>query len=192
MFVEQRYVLARAKLHFTPVVLTPQAHLQRVEGSKTLSPIAPLGRESNSLAESGVLLEFHPDKQRPDVSEEEAEQHLQRFIDIDQAWKILSNEESRNEYNLQLRACELKQSWPVDAHITLDDMNWDYETECYSYTCRCGGEFILEKDETQEVETVVCCDSCSLSIEVKKVGLEDSFCDSCPIKSHKEVPIGSW
>nr|XP_021326139.1 dnaJ homolog subfamily C member 24 isoform X1 [Danio rerio] len=168
MFVEQRYVLARAKLHFTPVVLTPQAHLQRVEGSKTLSPIAPLGRESNSLAESGVLLEFHPDKQRPDVSEEEAEQHLQRFIDIDQAWKILSNEESRNEYNLQLRACELKQSWPVDAHITLDDMNWDYETECYSYTCRCGGEFILEKDETQEVETVVCCDSCSLSIEVKK------------------------
>ncbi|XP_073797966.1 dnaJ homolog subfamily C member 24 isoform X3 [Danio rerio] len=133
-----------------------------------------------------LVLMFHPDKQRPDVSEEEAEQHLQRFIDIDQAWKILSNEESRNEYNLQLRACELKQSWPVDAHITLDDMNWDYETECYSYTCRCGGEFILEKDETQEVETVVCCDSCSLSIEVKKVGLEDSFCDSCPIKSHKE------
>ncbi|XP_073797979.1 dnaJ homolog subfamily C member 24 isoform X8 [Danio rerio] len=116
-----------------------------------------------------LVLMFHPDKQRPDVSEEEAEQHLQRFIDIDQAWKILSNEESRNEYNLQLRACELKQSWPVDAHITLDDMNWDYETECYSYTCRCGGEFILEKDETQEVETVVCCDSCSLSIEVKKV-----------------------
>lgn len=57
MFVEQQYVLARAKLHFTPVVLTPRAHLQRVEGSKTLSPIPPLGRESNSLAESGVLLE---------------------------------------------------------------------------------------------------------------------------------------
>lgn len=55
--MEQRYVFARAKLHFTPVVLTPQAHLQRVEGSKTLSPIPPLGRESNSLAESGVLLE---------------------------------------------------------------------------------------------------------------------------------------
>lgn len=49
-------MLARAKLHFTPVVLTPQAHLQRV-GKKTLSPIPPLGRESNSLAESGILLE---------------------------------------------------------------------------------------------------------------------------------------
>ncbi|XDV53087.1 hypothetical protein PO909_021676 [Leuciscus waleckii] len=212
MFVEQRYVLARAKLHFTPVVLTPRAHLQRVEGSKTLSPILPLGRESNSLAESGVLLEwanevphgsadpqpplidshsprsvdcsrrmtlyfitlhfdwqFHPDKQRLDVSEGEAEQHLQRFIDVDQAWKILSNEESRKEYNLQLRAHELKQSWPMDAHITLDDMNWDCDTECYTYGCRCGGEFILEKEDTQEMEMVVCCNSCSLSIEVKKV-----------------------
>lgn len=47
--------------------------------------------------------QFHPDKQRLDVSEGEAEQHLQRFIDVDQAWKILSNEESRKEYNLQLR-----------------------------------------------------------------------------------------
>ncbi|KAK9952215.1 hypothetical protein ABG768_018068 [Culter alburnus] len=116
-----------------------------------------------------LILMFHPDKQRPDISEGEAEQHLQRFIDIDQAWKILSNEESRKEYNLQLRAHELKQSWPVDAHITLDDMNWDCDTECYTYGCRCGGEFILEKDDAQEMETVVCCSSCSLSIEVKKV-----------------------
>uniref|UniRef100_A0A672QKU9 DnaJ (Hsp40) homolog, subfamily C, member 24 n=1 Tax=Sinocyclocheilus grahami TaxID=75366 RepID=A0A672QKU9_SINGR len=37
-----------------------------------------------------LILMFHPDKQRPDVSEGEA-------------WKILSNEESRKEYNLQLR-----------------------------------------------------------------------------------------
>uniref|UniRef100_A0A672PNM9 J domain-containing protein n=1 Tax=Sinocyclocheilus grahami TaxID=75366 RepID=A0A672PNM9_SINGR len=116
-----------------------------------------------------LILMFHPDKQRPDVSEGEAEQHLQRFIDVDQAWKILSNEESRKEYNLQLRANELKQSWPVDAHITLDDMNWDCDTECYTYSCRCGGEFILEKDDLKEMEMVVCCDSCSLSIEVKKV-----------------------
>ncbi|KAG1938161.1 Chaperone DnaJ-domain superfamily protein [Pimephales promelas] len=119
-----------------------------------------------------LILKFHPDKQRLDVSEGEAEQHLQRFIDVDQAWKILSNEESRKEYNLQLRAHELKQSWPVDAHITLDDMNWDCDTECYTYGCRCGGEFILEKDDTLEMETVVCCNSCSLSIEVKKKQLD--------------------
>uniref|UniRef100_A0A8C1XZU0 DnaJ (Hsp40) homolog, subfamily C, member 24 n=1 Tax=Cyprinus carpio TaxID=7962 RepID=A0A8C1XZU0_CYPCA len=184
MFVEQRYVFARAKLHFTPVVLTPQAHLQRVEGSKTLSPIPPLGRESNSLAESGVLLEFHPDKQRLDISEGEAEQHIQRFIDVDQAWKILSNEESRKEYDLQLRALELKQSWPVDTRITLNEMNWDCDTKCYTYSCRCGGEFILEKDDLQEMETIVCCDSCSLSIEIwpleRNYQAMQSQCDEKP------------
>lgn len=43
------------------------------------------------------------------------------------------------------------------------------DTECYTYSCRCGGEFILDQEDTQEAETVVCCDSCSLSIEVQEV-----------------------
>ncbi|KAG9271991.1 hypothetical protein AMEX_G12934 [Astyanax mexicanus] len=115
-----------------------------------------------------LVLELHPDKQKSDLSEEESELHLQRFIDVDQAWKVLSNEESRKAFDLQLRAQELKQSWPVDACIKLEDMDWDSENECYSYSCRCGGEFHLEKDEAEEEEdSVVCCDTCSLSIEVK-------------------------
>ncbi|KAA0724505.1 Zinc finger-containing protein 3 [Triplophysa tibetana] len=116
-----------------------------------------------------LILVFHPDKQRPGLSGGEAEHLLQKFIDVDQAWKILSDERSRKEYDLQLRACELKQSWPVDAHVTLDEMNWNADTECYTYSCRCGGEFILDQEDIQEAETVVCCDSCSLSIEVQKV-----------------------
>ncbi|XP_060784260.1 dnaJ homolog subfamily C member 24 isoform X3 [Neoarius graeffei] len=51
-----------------------------------------------------LVLMFHPDKQQPGLSEEEAGLQLQRFIDVDQAWKILSNEESRREFDLQLRA----------------------------------------------------------------------------------------
>lgn len=43
------------------------------------------------------------------------------------------------------------------------------ENECYSYSCRCGGEFHLEKEEAEEDEdSVVCCDTCSLSIEVRR------------------------
>ncbi|XP_066505649.1 dnaJ homolog subfamily C member 24 [Hoplias malabaricus] len=116
-----------------------------------------------------LVLVLHPDKQKPGLSEEEADLHLQRFIDVDQAWKVLSNEESRKMFDLQLRAQELKQSWPVDACVTLEDMDWDSENEWYSYDCRCGGEFHLEKDEAEEEEgSVVCCDTCSLSIEVKR------------------------
>ncbi|GAA6081261.1 dnaJ homolog subfamily C member 24 isoform X2 [Tachysurus ichikawai] len=116
-----------------------------------------------------LVLMLHPDKQKPGLSEEEAGLLLQRFIDVDQAWKILSNEESRREFDLQLRARELKQSWPVDACVTAEDMNWDVENERYSYSCRCGGDFILEKEDALVGEdAVVCCDTCSLSIEVKR------------------------
>ncbi|KAM9471060.1 dnaJ homolog subfamily C member 24 isoform 1-T2 [Clarias gariepinus] len=116
-----------------------------------------------------LVLTFHPDKQDPSLSEEEAGLQLQRFIDVDQAWKILSDEESRRQFDLQLRAQELKQCWPVDACITLEDMNRDSENECYSYSCRCGGEFLLENEDAEDDEdAVVCCDTCSLSIEVKR------------------------
>lgn len=72
-----------------------------------------------------LALLYHPDKQGPDVSSEDAEERLLRFLEVDQAWKVLSNPERRREYDLQLRANELKQSWPVDAHVSLDDMSWD-------------------------------------------------------------------
>lgn len=39
----------------------------------------------------------------PGQSEGKVEQLLQKFIDVDQAWKILSDEQSRKEYDLQLR-----------------------------------------------------------------------------------------
>uniref|UniRef100_A0A671MR25 DnaJ homolog subfamily C member 24-like n=1 Tax=Sinocyclocheilus anshuiensis TaxID=1608454 RepID=A0A671MR25_9TELE len=128
----------------------PQKNWYSILGACPTDDIQELKQKYQKL-----ILMFHPDKQRPDVSEGEAEQHMQRFIDVDQAWKILSNEESRKEYNLQLRAVY----WLI----------FSLYTKCYTYSCRCGGEFILEKDDLQELETIVCCDSCSLSIEVKKV-----------------------
>ncbi|KAI1904603.1 hypothetical protein AGOR_G00007320 [Albula goreensis] len=115
-----------------------------------------------------LALLYHPDKQGPDVAAGEVEQHVQRFIEVDQAWKILSNEETRRAYDLQLRAHKLKQSWPVDAHICLDDMECDEDEHIYTYSCRCGGQFIIGKEDVEEEESVICCDTCSLSIEVKR------------------------
>ncbi|KAM6069541.1 dnaJ homolog subfamily C member 24 isoform 3-T3 [Theristicus caerulescens] len=48
---------------------------------------------------------YHPDKQKADVPAGEVEERVQRFIEIDQAWKILGNEETKKEYDLQQRAC---------------------------------------------------------------------------------------
>ncbi|XP_041693820.1 dnaJ homolog subfamily C member 24 [Coregonus clupeaformis] len=115
-----------------------------------------------------LALMYHPDKRGPDVTVTEAEEHLHRFIEVDQAWKVLSNQETKRAYDLQLRASELNQSWPVDARVCLDDMTLDEDNEVYTYGCRCGGEFSIGREEAEEEEAIVCCDTCSLSIEVKR------------------------
>ncbi|XP_039605501.1 dnaJ homolog subfamily C member 24 isoform X2 [Polypterus senegalus] len=115
-----------------------------------------------------MILLYHPDKQSPDVPSGEAEQRVQRFIEVDQAWKILGNEETKKAYDLQRHAAELKQSWPVDACISVEDMTWDNDLQSYVFECRCGGEYHLYNDEIEENDTVICCNTCSLSIEVQQ------------------------
>ncbi|XP_008572963.1 PREDICTED: dnaJ homolog subfamily C member 24 isoform X2 [Galeopterus variegatus] len=48
-----------------------------------------------------LLLMYHPDKQSTDVPAGRLEECIQKFIEIDQAWKILGNEETKKEYDLQ-------------------------------------------------------------------------------------------
>lgn len=45
--------------------------------------------------------QYHPDKQSADVPAGTVEECIQKFIEIDQAWKILGNEETKKEYDLQ-------------------------------------------------------------------------------------------
>ncbi|XP_061466542.1 dnaJ homolog subfamily C member 24 isoform X3 [Rhineura floridana] len=130
-----------------------------------------LGAEpSDSLTElkrkyQKLVLLYHPDKQSADVPAGEVEVRTQRFIEIDQAWKILGNEETKKEYDLQRREHELTQGWPVDAQVSLEDMAWNLNDHCYSLTCRCGGKYTISKNEGEDV-SLVCCDTCSLLIEI--------------------------
>ncbi|XP_064432789.1 dnaJ homolog subfamily C member 24 isoform X4 [Mirounga angustirostris] len=48
-----------------------------------------------------LVLMYHPDKQSADVPAGTVEECIQKFIEIDQAWKILGNEETKKEYDLQ-------------------------------------------------------------------------------------------
>ncbi|XP_061628889.1 dnaJ homolog subfamily C member 24 isoform X2 [Phyllopteryx taeniolatus] len=112
-----------------------------------------------------LALQCHPDR-LGDVCDSEAESGMKMFLEIDAAWKILSR--------------ELKQDWPVDCIVSLEDMTWDQDECVYTYCCRCGGQFNLTEEEMKwrqenDVEektnesqhVVVCCDTCSLSVYVK-------------------------
>ncbi|XP_048401013.1 dnaJ homolog subfamily C member 24 [Stegostoma tigrinum] len=109
---------------------------------------------------------YHPDKQHADAPVEELEECVQRFIEVDQAWKILGNEETKREYDLQRREVTMSQKWPVDAQVSLEDMHWIAADQCYTYDCRCGGEYVLSKEEAEENVFLLCCNTCSLSIEI--------------------------
>nr|XP_019934317.1 PREDICTED: dnaJ homolog subfamily C member 24 isoform X2 [Paralichthys olivaceus] len=109
-----------------------------------------------------LALQYHPDRLRGECSSE-AEAGVKKFLEVDAAWRILSDEDTRRQYDLQRR------------------------DECvYTYCCRCGGGFSVSEEEVEEEETqkrqqdeeaeetvegqhrgvVVCCDTCSLSVYV--------------------------
>uniref|UniRef100_A0A803WBY4 DnaJ heat shock protein family (Hsp40) member C24 n=1 Tax=Ficedula albicollis TaxID=59894 RepID=A0A803WBY4_FICAL len=108
---------------------------------------------------------YHPDKQEADVAAGEAEERVQRFIEIDQAWKILGNEQTKKEYDLQQREDNLTKEWPLHEQIYLEDMCWNEDEQLYTLSCRCGGNYSVSKSETKDV-SLVCCDTCSLVIEI--------------------------
>ncbi|XP_047209903.1 dnaJ homolog subfamily C member 24 isoform X2 [Girardinichthys multiradiatus] len=104
-----------------------------------------------------LALKYHPDRLE---GEHSSESRVKTFLEVDAAWKILSDQTTRRQYDMQRRD--------------------EYE---YTYCCRCGGRFGVSKDEV-EVETqrmlqihndeemhkgqhsgvLVCCNTCSLTI----------------------------
>ncbi|XP_009633877.1 dnaJ homolog subfamily C member 24 [Egretta garzetta] len=132
----------------------------KILGAKPSDSLAELKRKYQKLA-----LLYHPDKQKADVPAGEVEERVQRFIEIDQAWKILGNEETKKEYDLQQREDNLTKEWPLHAQICLEEMSWNEDEQCYTLSCRCGGNYTVFKSETKDV-SLVCCDTCSLVIEI--------------------------
>ncbi|XP_023387830.1 dnaJ homolog subfamily C member 24 isoform X2 [Pteropus alecto] len=133
-----------------------------------------------------LILMYHPDKQSADVPAGTVEECIRKFIEIDQAWKILGNEETKKEYDLQRHGIHtteqreafsaseqetsetednLRNMGPVDAQVYLEEMSWNEDDHSFSVSCRCGGEYSVSKEEAEEV-TLISCDTCSLIIEL--------------------------
>nr|XP_005491130.1 dnaJ homolog subfamily C member 24 [Zonotrichia albicollis] len=130
----------------------------KVLGAKPSDSPAELKRKYQKLA-----LLHHPDKQAAGAAE--AEERGQRFLEIHQAWKVLGNEETKQEYDLQQRGDNLTKEWPLHEQIYLEDMSWNEDEQLYTLSCRCGGNYSVSKSETKDV-SLVCCDTCSLVIEI--------------------------
>ncbi|XP_068169619.1 dnaJ homolog subfamily C member 24 [Antennarius striatus] len=129
-----------------------------------------------------LVLQYHPDRLGGEGSP--GTEYAGKFLEVDAAWKILRDPSSRRQYDLQQRVQELRQDWPVDRTICVEDMTWDQDERVFSHCCRCGGGFSISEDEVDEEKRrkqkhdeeavneeehhglVVCCDTCSLSVYV--------------------------
>ncbi|NXL25379.1 DJC24 protein, partial [Setophaga kirtlandii] len=131
----------------------------KVLGAKPSDSPAELKRKYQKLA-----LLYHPDKQAAGA-EAAVEERTRQQLEIHQAWKVLGNEETKQEYDLQQREDNLTKEGPLHEQIYLEDMSWNEDEQLYTLSCRCGGNYSVSKSETQDV-SLVCCDTCSLVIEI--------------------------
>ncbi|XP_012875110.1 PREDICTED: dnaJ homolog subfamily C member 24 isoform X2 [Dipodomys ordii] len=103
---------------------TPKKDWYSILGADPSADVADLKQKYQKL-----VLMYHPDKQSTDVPAGMLEEYIQKFIEIDQAWKILGNEETKKEYDLQRHDDELQNMGPVDAKVYLEEMSWNEEAE---------------------------------------------------------------
>ncbi|CAG9762868.1 unnamed protein product [Ceutorhynchus assimilis] len=101
--------------------------------------------------------EYHPDKGA--LSSE-------NFLAIDKAYKILKDELSRKDYDSTTFASTCNQHSLIYAELAKEDIRLDCEGRAF-YPCRCGEDFLIEKEHLEEPECVIECGECSNSILIR-------------------------
>lgn len=86
---------------------------------------------------------------------------------MSKAYGILSDTKLRHEYDVQLKALELSQQWPISDIVELNQLDYNEEQDgTYSHQCRCGGIYEVSAEDLRCGASVVCCSGCSLCIKV--------------------------
>lgn len=109
-----------------------------------------------------LILLYHPDKSRSSDTKQ--------FTRIHDAWRVLSNEILRKEYDRFLLKTSPSSSVVMNT-VMLSDFLIIYDNENndviqYKKVCRCGGYYIMTKRELDEGYNTMQCDNCSLEITI--------------------------
>lgn len=111
-----------------------------------------------------LLIKFHPDKGCPSSS-------TAACAELNNAWNILKDPDSRKEYDEQLEQCDINTEVTVFETLNVCDLMKNLEMDdTLTYRCRCGGFFLVPKSmvlNVHQIEPILFpCDDCSLFIEV--------------------------
>ncbi|XP_015595694.1 dnaJ homolog subfamily C member 24-like isoform X2 [Cephus cinctus] len=138
--------------------MDPYEYYTILECSKTAS-VEEIRRAYHKLA-----LQFHPDKIiNGEVSTE-------KFQQIEEAWRILKDSESKAEYDAECRQAELeRENILVYSRITSKELNVTEDKEFMTYQCRCGSNYVVHKEDLEEKnnELHIPCQECTFVIIIE-------------------------
>lgn len=133
-----------------------------------------------------LILRCHPDKLLKDsetlISDQETSN---RFLDLQQAWEILSNPKSRASYDKELEI--LRQDAATSEDVSLEDLTIEDTGESLqcSYSCRCGDYFLIDSPELQEMGYLLSKNKNKITLSSTRSSLPTSLilpCGSCSLK----------
>lgn len=110
---------------------------------------------------------LHPDKNWTYDNKQK-----QMYLEIQNAWKILGDDDARQLYDEQLKRLRLEQQILINEEISLSEMDPvatdDSEPIIYTYPCRCGGQYNLDKTYLMMnmSQVILSCENCSLNIQL--------------------------
>lgn len=107
-----------------------------------------------------LIKQFHPDK----CSNKE-NASCDRFQEIDSAWKILRDPESRKQYDATLLQEDLDERPLIYAKIAADELEFDSECVAH-FPCRCGSSFVINKTDLCDKEVIIECSECTNCLSV--------------------------
>lgn len=103
-----------------------------------------------------LILKYHPDKQQ---------QNAGAFVQLNEAWSVLRDPDKRRAYDAEILQKKFNENRIVHEVVNLErDFTFDEETNSYCRSCRCGGLFVVTKDDVAASDTYLECDECSLVI----------------------------
>lgn len=166
--------------------------LSSLTSEKTYYEILSVGEDADideiRTGYKTALLNTHPDKlpKQPDLSG--SHNNEREFLIVQKAWEILSNSQSKSQYDKELAVSRRKVDI-ISNEIELDEMNIEINSDgVYElvYPCRCGDYFGIssvalkemgillgENGEVQingsnfvPVSVVLQCGSCSLKVRL--------------------------
>lgn len=92
-----------------------------------------------------AALNSHPDKQKASIDHK-------KFLDVQKAWEVLSDPQTRSTYDRELIASKLD-SVPIADEINLSDATIDRSSDDFEilHPCRCGDCFAITFSELAEI-----------------------------------------